>query len=305
MKSIPKARTGARGFIVIATLWILAALSGLVLIYLTYVANTAVIVAGSTDRLQTDALAQAGVELAVFQIASQGEVSRPTSGTFNARIGSGRVFVIFRSEAARIDLNVAPKSLLSGLMVSLGASPANAANYADRIIAWRAPTEFGENDPENSFYRTSGASNLPRHAPFPATEELWLVRGIPPAMVERMMPYVTVFSNVKEVNVLDAAPQVLASLPNATPAGLQSILSHRADPAFDRQSLVGMAGREDATIAGSRSYRIAVDAELPNGRRRAVEIVVLLVEEGEEPYRILSWHNASDGSATFHEVAAR
>src|SRR5437588_6220638 len=137
-------RTDARGFIVVAVLWILAALSALVLIYLTYVTNTAVVVAGSADRVQTEALLGAGVELAALQLAARTEAARPTSGTFNARVGAGRVFVTFRSEAARVDLNTAPKGLLSGLMIGLGASPSNAASYADRILAWRAPTELGE-----------------------------------------------------------------------------------------------------------------------------------------------------------------
>src|SRR4029079_15098788 len=182
-------RTDARGFIVVAVLWILAALSALVLIYLTYVTNTAVVVAGSTDRLQPEALAGAGGELAPLQLAGRPEAGRPTSGTFNARVGAGRVFVTFRSEAARIDLNTAPKSLISGLMIGLGAGASDAALYADPILAWRAPTEQGDTDPENSFYRTSGTPYLPRHAPFPAPEELWLVRGIPPAIVERMLPF--------------------------------------------------------------------------------------------------------------------
>src|SRR6266403_3103844 len=56
-------RGHARGFIVVAVLWILAALSALVLIYLTFVTNTAVVVAGSTDRVQIDALVTAAVEL--------------------------------------------------------------------------------------------------------------------------------------------------------------------------------------------------------------------------------------------------
>src|SRR5215218_3279205 len=135
--------TGTRGFIVVAVLWILAALSALVLIYLTYVTNTAVVVAGGTARIQTEALVEAGVELAVLQLAASTEAGRATSGTFNARVGTGRVFVTFRSEAARIDLNMAPKSLLAGLMIGLGANAANAAGYADRILAWRAPTELG------------------------------------------------------------------------------------------------------------------------------------------------------------------
>jgi general secretion pathway protein K len=298
-------RTGAQGFIVIAVLWMLAALSAMALIYMTYVTNTAVVVAGSADRIQTEALVTAGVELAVLQLTSLTEGKRLTSGTFNARIGANRVFVTFRSEAARVDLNAAPKRLLSGLMTGLGVRPDDAEGYANRILAWRTPTEGGEDDPENSFYRTSGAPYIPRHAPFPAAEELWLVRGIPPEVVERMLPFVTVFSNLASINVLDAAPQVLAALPNMTPEGLQTVLSQRGDPTLDPQSLIGMAGGEGATLAGSKAYRINVDAELTDGRRNAADVVILLLESGDEPYRVLSWHNASDGSTGPQRAAAR
>ncbi|HEY2416688.1 MAG TPA: hypothetical protein VGH84_02130, partial [Steroidobacteraceae bacterium] len=121
-------------------MWILAALSALVLIYLTYVTNTAVVVAGSTDRVQAEALETAGVEITAYQLTSASEATRPTSGTFNAKVGAGRVTVTFRSEAARIDLNAAPKPLLVGFMTGLGAAPSDAAGYADRILAWRATT---------------------------------------------------------------------------------------------------------------------------------------------------------------------
>jgi general secretion pathway protein K len=287
----------ARGFIVVAVLWMLAALSALVLIYLTYVTNTALVVAGSTDRIQAEALEVAGVELAVYQLSEAREDARPTSGTFNAKVGAGRVTVTFMSEAARIDLNAAPKGLLAGLMVGLGAAPSNAASYADRILAWRARTELGDDDPENSFYRTSGLAYLPRHAPFPQAEELWLVHGIPPTFIERMFPFVTVFSNLPSINILDAAPQVLAALPGMTPGTLQEVLSQRAEPALDPRSLLGIAGGEGVTLVGSRAYRIAVAVEAGNGRRSAAEVVILLLEDGGEPYRVLSWRNASDGGA--------
>ena len=290
-------RQNARGFIVVAVLWILAALSALVLIYLTYVTNTAVVVTGSTDRVQAEALESAGVELAVYQLTSVNEAARPTSGTFDAKVGAGRVTVTFRSEAARIDLNAAPKGLLTGFIAGLGAAPSDAAGYSDRILAWRASTELGDDDPENSFYRTSGVAYLPRHAPFPAVEELWLVKGIPPVIVERMLPFVTVFSNLASVNIFDAAPQVVAALPGMTPEKLQDVLSQRAAPAQDRQSLLGIAGGEGATLAGSKAYRVTVDVEAGNGRRSTAEAVILLLEGGTEPYRVLSWRNASDGSA--------
>lgn len=299
-----KANRTVRGFIVIAVLWILAALSALVLIYLTYVTNTAVVVAGSADRVQAEALLTAGVELAAYQLTTVKEGLLPTSGTFNARVGAGKITVTFRSEAARIDLNAAPKGLLSGLMIGLGAAPADAATYADRILAWRAPTEAGDDDPENSFYRTSGVAYVPRHAPFPAAEELWLVWGIPSFLIERMLPFVTVFSNLASINIVDAAPQVVAALPAMTPENLQAVLAQRGDPQLDPQSLIGLGG-EGATLAGSKAYRITVAVEFGPARRSEADVVILLIERGEEPYRVLSWRNASDGSTAPQRASSK
>src|SRR3954453_16664410 len=177
-----------RGFIVVAVLWILAALSALVLIFLTFVTNTAVIVATSTERVRSDALVTAGVELAAYQLTAVRQDARPSSGTFNARMGAARLSITFRSEAARIDLNAGSKGLLAGLIIGLGGTPANAADYADRIAAWRAPTEAGDDDPETSSYRTAGMAYAPRHAPFPAAEELWLGGGISPLFVGGSLP---------------------------------------------------------------------------------------------------------------------
>ena len=182
-------------------------------------------------------------------------------------------------------------------ILGLGAAPSDAAGYAERILAWRSATELGDADPEDSFYRTSGVAYLPRHAPFPAAEELWLVRGIPPAFIERMLPFVTVFSNLASVNIVDAAPQVVAALPGMTPEALQSVLAQRADPTLDPRSLLGIAGGEGATLAGARAYRITLGGESGSGRRSAAEVVILLLESGEEPYRVLSWRNASDSGA--------
>ena len=295
-----------RGFIVVAVLWVLGALSALVLIYLTYVTTTAAVVAGSTNRIQADALVTAGVELTAYRLTAIKQEVRPTSGTFDARLGPARISVTFRSEAARIDLNSAPKALLIGLITGFGVAASDAAGYVDHILAWRAPTELGEDDPENSFYRTSGATYLPRHAPFPAPEELWLVRGIPPLVIENMLPFVTVFSNLATINILDAEPQVVAALPGMAPENLQKVLAQRGDPALDPQSLLGLAGSgEGASLAASKAYRITIAVAFDNGRRTGAEAVILLLEGGDEPYRVLSWRNASDGGTAPQRVSLR
>jgi general secretion pathway protein K len=121
-----------------------------------------------------------------------------------------------------------------------------------------------------------------------------------------MLPYVTVFSNLASVNILDAAPQVVAALPGMTPENLQSVLSQRADPALDPRSLLGMAGGgEGATLAASRAYRMTIAVESGSGRRSAAEVVILLLESGDEPYRVLSWRNASDGGTAPQRASLR
>jgi general secretion pathway protein K len=287
-------RQNVRGFIVVAVLWILALLSALVLIYLTFVTDTAVVVAVSTDRVQTEALVTAAVELTVYELTASKEGDRPTHGIYNAKVGVSRLSVIFRSEGARIDLNSAPKGLLVGLIGGLGVEPAEAADYADHIIAWRTPLKASTEDPESRFYRSSGVAYAPRHAPFPETDELWLVQGIPPLVIERMLPLVTVFSNLASINILDAPPEVVAALPGMTPEKLQTILAQRENPSADRKSLSTLSGSDDTP---PRTYRLNVNIEQNGGRRTSAEIIILLLETGDEPYRVLSWRNGWDGGA--------
>jgi len=89
---------------------------------------------------------------------------------------------------------------------------------------------------------------------------------------------------------------VLAALPGMTPENLQAMLSQRADPSLDPQSLLGTAGGEGATLAGSPAYRMTIAVQPGGGRSSAAEVVILLLESGDEPYRVLSWRNASDGA---------
>src|SRR5215211_4620716 len=207
----PFTRLGKRpirdGFIVVAVLWILGALAALASIYAIYVVDTAVAFGVHDDRLQAEALVSAGLELTAYQLTATPE-ARPTQGAFAFRLGRAAAAVEFRSEAARIDLNTAPKELLAGLFVALGVRSDAAEVYADRIVGWRTAAPEGQ-DPEASAYLTAGLRYPPRGAPFPHVGELWLVLGLPPALVERVLPFVTVYSGLQQINVADAAPEVL------------------------------------------------------------------------------------------------
>jgi general secretion pathway protein K len=296
-----RSNSGSDGFIIVAVLWILAALATLVSVYAIYVTNSAIAVVASGDSTIADPLVSAGVELAAYQLLGQPDQTRQAVGNFSARIGTAQLAIAFQTEAARIDLNAAPKELLAGLLVGFGASPLDAGDYADRIVAWRTQiaAQNIDTDPENSLYRSAGLTYTPRHAPFAHVGELWLVHGIPPVLIERILPFVTVFSGKAQVDVMDAAPQVIAALPGMTPEIMQAIVAARDAGGLDRNSLADLlrgAGQGAAAADAGKSFRVGVRVSFDNGRRSAAEAVILLPDDGPVPYRVLSWRNAFDGT---------
>ena len=141
MISAPQsARRAEAGFVLVAVLWILAALATLATIYSSYAVDTAVGSHVADDRVQAEASIRAGVEMAVFRQLALPERARPFRGAFDIRVGRTGVAVRFRSETARIDLNAAPTDLLAGLFTAVGVDPSHAQTFADRIVGWRTKT---------------------------------------------------------------------------------------------------------------------------------------------------------------------
>ncbi len=286
------------GFIIVPVLWILLTLASLAGILSVYLVNTAAALSLNDDHLRSAALVSASLELTAYKLSSTAKAQRPPAGLFFFRLDHARVSVAFQSEAARIDLNHASKEMFANFFQVLGASPRDASGYADRIVGWRTPPSDVAPDAESSLYRAAGVSHLPRGAPFATIEELWLVLDLPAALVERAIPFVTVFSGRREIDVLDAAPEVVASLPKMTPALLKSFLEQRASPAPDINSIAAALGpaQAGATIEGGDTARVRTAIAFDNGRQAATEAVIRL-DTGDDPYRILSWRDDTENTA--------
>ncbi|CAL76041.1 Putative general secretion pathway protein K [Bradyrhizobium sp. ORS 278] len=280
------------GFVLVFVLWLLAALAGFAVVASVYVTQSARTLAVLNAGLETDMLTTAAVELAAYQLSTAGTVRRPSRGTFEFRLSGAQVVVEYLSEAARINLNMAPRAMLAGLFAALGSDADSASTFADRIAGWRrAPGPNGQ-DGEDGLYGAAG--RLARRAPFTSTEELWLVLGLPADTVDRVLPYVTVYSGIAEVNVLDASPIVLAALPEMTPMKLDAFLNARDTLPPDAESVLNaLGGRQPgATTRGSDAYRLRIHLTLSSGRRRTSEVVIMIAGPGErEAYRVLSWHD--------------
>ena len=275
-----------------AILWILGALSALVSIYAVYVVDTAAGFVEHDDRLREEALVSAALEVTAYRQLTAQPQSRPSQGNFSFKFAGADIRVSFCSEAARIDLNAASKELLGGLFVSLGARPADADSYADRVVDWRTVASKDQPVDGPSSGRARPAYGL-RGAKFPQVDELAAVRNLPSALVERTLPFVTVYSGRPQINVSDAAPEVIAALPGMTADRVKAVLEQRRTRPDNKQAQIQLLGtaQQYATTEASRAIRVNIQIALKNTRQRHFEVVILLFDEGTEPFSVLSWRN--------------
>jgi general secretion pathway protein K len=299
-------RSGGRdGFVIVAVLWILIALATLASIFSVYLANTAVAVAVKDDVVEDELLVSSSLEFVAYQLSApeKDNARKPTRGVLRFRAGQATVTVNFAAETARIDLNAAPKVMLAGLMAALGVPNETAEFYADRIIGWRTEPKPNDTENEDGRYRTAGLGYGPRGAPFAHVDELWLVQGLPPAVVERMLPFVTIYSGRPEINVFDAAPQVIAALPGMNPSRLNTFLDRRESAPVDPDSIPRLLGDQPgATTDGADAVRVRVRIGFDNGRQAAAEVVILMNAD-DEPYRVLSWRDDINAAAAGQRAA--
>ncbi len=269
-----------RGFVIIAVLWILVALSALATIFSVYLSNSSRSLAVSDTRLVAEALVSASLELTAYQLLLADEKSRPSEGSFRFRLDNTDALVTFISENARVDLNAAPKEILANLFEVLGAEQRAAVDIADRIVGWRSAPKANATDNEEALYLAAGLAYGPRGAPFAHVNELSLVLGVSTELAERVLPFVTVFNRSPEIDVLIAPPEVIAALPGMTPERLNDFLKLRSSLPRDKNAIAAALGpaKAAAALPQPRAFRVVTALRFDNGRSTTSEAVIALGE---------------------------
>jgi general secretion pathway protein K len=321
--------TASHGFILVAVLWILAALATLAMIFSTYLARTAVSLSLNDSDVQTEALVYASLELTAYQVSSPKTEGSPAGapatpaaaqlgatapparnpdvpppparGDFSFRLGRANVAVTFMPETARIDINAASPQLLASFFAVLGVQRQQAEQYVQRLAGWATTPKATQvvlpaDNTEEALYRAAGRTYGPRGAPFAHIDELSLVVDIPPAIIERAKPFLTVYTGKTQIDVLDAAPEVVAAIPGITPNLMQSLAEARrtgADPQAVSRLLGALPMQGVVSIEGGDTYRVQVRIRYDNGRQAAAEVVIR-TGAADKPYGVLWWRNGFD-----------
>lgn len=262
----PPPRAGQRvfGMALIAVLWIVAALSVLVIGVTTTVREQIRIAASQADQAHGQALGEAAIALALQQLQTVAERPRGI-----ARAQMGYAGVPIDVEVAPLDglisLNGAPADLLAALLHVAGGLPvAQAQAQAAALVQWRdVPPELA---------LTADASARGQARRFEAPEDLLLVPGFGYDLYARVAPLVSAdLGTTARVNVAAAPPGVLAVLAQGNDGRVAQYLAQRAS---------AQAGADTSAfnpaftgVGGTDLYRLRASVPLEAGK------MLLLVQD--------------------------
>lgn len=248
-----------RGAALLLVMWLVLLLSGLVAGYAMSARIESLQGNGAARGVVADEAARAGVELAVSRLLAQDPEQRWAADgrAYELPFGPTTLTIEVLDESAKIDINAAPPSLLSGLFVELGEPLERAEQMAAAIVDWRDPDNLSQpvGGAEDPAYAAAGLAWGAKDAPFESVAELAQVLGMRPALVAAAAPHLTVYSGNATPNADIAAPIVLAAM------GLQP----RPAP-VDPDAL--------PATAGSGTYSIDSRARLPDGRSAHLSVVL-------------------------------
>lgn len=196
------------------------------------------------------------------------------------------VDVVAHDEAERVDLNLAAPELITGLFRAVGIGAEQAQTYAAILVDWRR-------DPKT---RDSNATRrkplVPAHGTIEHIRQLDLVPLIPREALRRIEPFATVTGLRGRVAPLLAPAEVIAALPGIDPGRVADFLGERRNWTGKFETLMTRYGikQDHVSKEGGAATRLTLVVRIGSHRIRAYELVVAVLPQDDEPYRILSWN---------------
>lgn len=286
-------RSSTRGYALVSVLWLIVLLAGITAAYHAQARVEARLLTTALHRAQAEALAEAGLWIAVREhftstLTSQDRSSRVTR---TVDVDGTTVAITIADASGLINLNAAPPEILAAALAARsGLTEAEQAAVVDAILDWR------DNDStrrpagaEDQDYAALKAAHGAKDAPFATVDELRLVHGMTPAAYRRIAPALTTFGNHARVNTAAAPPEVLAVLPRDTAGGFADASGQSYDQRF-----VQLTG-EDIYVANASAVVSAVTVRITATVRYA---------RGEQrPVQVLAWSDAPAATSALDEQA--
>jgi general secretion pathway protein K len=300
-------RRRQQGVALVLVVWVAILLTVIASSFIVERRTETLIVRNSVSMARAEAIADAGVQRAVFELYrtdKSPDAWKRDGTTQNWSFDGVPVKVEIRDESAKIDINTAVDPLLRGMLLSVGLPDDEATSLLDAILDWRDPDSLRRpNGAEEPEYRAAGLSYRPANAPFQAIEEIQLVLGMRPEIYRRIAPMITVFSRQPGVNAQLASREVLLAIPGLTSDIVDAYLARREAARDQGLPLPPLPQAGAFSSSYTMVASIRSEARLDDGTVFAREAVALLRPVPRKIVTFVAWRESTAGP-TEAEAAA-
>ncbi len=217
--------TREQGFVLLVVLWVLTSAVLLVASFNAAVRSGAASAVSEIGLAKSEALLDAGLEVAAVHLIDQDEKHRwPGDGSKHRLAFAGADLTLTVTDAnGLIDLNKSDEKLLRAFFQKFTNSKAKAAQYTDVILRAREAVS-GDKKTEISNTVTGGSQDLPgSHLAFIDVWQLGRSSGIPRDVFDRVAPFLTVYNRDGMIYPVAAPEEVLEAIPNLNRADIEKV----------------------------------------------------------------------------------
>lgn len=290
-------RSRSRGVALVLVMWVAVLLTVIASSFIFERRTEALVISNSVSMARAEALANAGVQRAVFELYRSDNAPdawKRDGSRYGLEMDGVPVMVEIRDESAKIDINTAADPLLRGLLVSSGVPDEEASRLLDAILDWRDPDSLKRpNGAEEQDYKAAGLPYKPANGPFQAIEELQLVLGMRPEIYRRIAPSITVFSRQQGVNAQLASREVLLALPGVTTEIVDDYIARREAARAAGQPLPPFPQAYAVNAGYTMVATIRSQARLDDGTVFSREAVAVLRPAPRKAVTFLAWREST------------
>jgi general secretion pathway protein K len=280
-----------KGFALVLVLWLIALLTIIAASFSTHSKVETRLTGNSIDALHSRLLAQSAVNRAILELMVSDPAQRWNSNgqVYPIETDQGRVKLSIRNSSGLLDLNRAPREQLVKLFALIAEDELDREALADRLKDWRDSDDLRHlNGAEDADYRSAGYPYTTAGRDLVSIDELAYVLGFDAAKVERLRPYVTLYSDRDNVDTRYAPEKLLSLLKGEQQSGeLLASVTDYIDSDLADLEMDETAGQTSASV-----YRIWVEAVSAQGARTQLLVDIDLRSQNDTPYSIHSWHDS-------------
>ncbi len=287
-----KSTSKQSGIALVLVLWMLSLLVILAMGYSRMMRTESVLTANLVSTAQANALAEAGVSIAISELLNSSKLNPlKTDGTNYSKFhNQHKIDFKVRAESGKIDINTAQPEILQGLLESASTPEEDILPILHAILDWRDKDNlkraYGAEDAD---YEKDGYQYGTKDGDFNSIDELLLIKGVTLNVYNAIKGTLTVHSHLQGIYPLAASRGSLLALPNISEIEVDNYLEERKTSTVT-DTFNSFPGVDPIFFSNTKGnvYTIISQAKI-NNTRSGVKVVILLGQKNKSPFSILSW----------------